>query len=69
MVLMMEGATIEEASELAFGKAWSEIDSDWRASVEADVQEREAKKAEQEAEEEAEEAAKEKNQSLKKGEN
>jgi len=67
--LMMEGATIEEASELAFGKAWSEIDSDWRASVEADVQEREAKKAEQEAEQEAAEAAKEKNQSLKKGEN
>jgi hypothetical protein len=60
---MMQGVTLEEASEQSLGKAWSEIDSEWRDAVETDVKEREAKKAEKEAAE----AAKEKNKSHDKG--
>lgn len=57
---MMEGASLEEATESALGQAWTEIDSQWRAEVAHAAAERKrkreeaAKKAELEAEQEAE---------------
>ncbi len=60
---MMMGASLEEASEQTLGKAWSEVDADWRASVEAAVAKSDAEKA---AKEKAE-AAKENSKSHDKG--
>ncbi|GAB5496647.1 MAG: hypothetical protein Phyf2KO_17270 [Phycisphaerales bacterium] len=50
---MMMGASLEEASEQSLGKAWSEVDADWRAMVAADVEERDRARAEEEAKKKA----------------
>lgn len=46
---MMMGASLEDASEQSLGKAWSEIDSDWRTLVSEAVEERDRARAADEA--------------------
>lgn len=54
MESLMEGMTLDEASEHALGESWDAVDEAWRASIAESLEERKAKEAEEKAKKEAE---------------
>ncbi len=58
MESLMEGMTLNEASEHALGEPWDAVDEAWRASIAKSLEERLAKEAEEKAKKQAEELKK-----------
>jgi len=54
MESLMEGMTLNEASEHALGESWDAVDEAWRASIAKSLEERKTKEAEEKAKKEAE---------------
>ncbi|MCA9271788.1 MAG: hypothetical protein KDA31_01960 [Phycisphaerales bacterium] len=58
MESLMEGMTLNEASEHALGESWDTVDQEWRMSIAQSLAERKAQEAEEKAKKDAEELKK-----------